>query len=91
MDPWTLVGTKEESIQKIKKIALAEPRVKLVSESSDELHFIFKTKLMGFKDDVYFKIEGDKVHFKSASRLGYRDFDVNKERIEKLKKEYFKK
>lgn len=91
MEPWTLMGSKEESLKKIKEIALSEPRVELVSESGDLLHFVFTSRLLRFKDDVFFTVQGDKLHYKSASRLGYRDFDVNKERIEKLKEAYYAK
>jgi uncharacterized protein (DUF1499 family) len=42
---------------------------------------------MGFVDDVEFLVDPVKgvVHVRSASRLGRRDFGVNRERVERLR------
>ena len=40
---------------------------------------------MRFVDDVEFMIGTQAVEVRSASRLGYKDFDVNRERIERLR------
>ena len=47
----------------------------------------FRTKFFRFVDDVAFYLpDAEKIiHFKSASRLGYGDLGVNRERMEMLR------
>ena len=51
------------------------------------LYAEFRSKLMGFVDDVEFLADpaAGVVHVRSASRLGRRDFGVNRSRIEALR------
>jgi uncharacterized protein (DUF1499 family) len=44
-----------------------------------------QTKLMGYVDDVEFLLDGKQVHVRSASRLGYSDWGVNRKRIEAIR------
>ena len=83
MDPWENSG--EDVLKRIKKAAFTEPRSKLISESPTHLHFTFKSFVFRFVDDVWFAVEGDKVHFKAAARLGRKDFDMNKKRMNRIK------
>ena len=50
----------------------------------------FTTPLMRFVDDVQLKLdpENKKIHIRSASRVGRRDFGVNRKRIERLRKQF---
>ncbi len=61
----------------------------LVSRDEDYIHATETSSLFKFVDDVEFKVEAGKLHFRSASRKGYYDFGVNRKRIEKIK-EYLK-
>lgn len=56
-------------------------------EGDKYLHAVATSQIFQFKDDLEILISEDNVtlHFKSASRLGYSDFGVNKARVEKLK------
>ncbi|QJR12459.1 hypothetical protein DSM104443_03545 [Usitatibacter rugosus] len=47
----------------------------------------FKTPTMGFVDDAEFQMDADgkRIHVRSAARLGIRDFDVNRKRVESLR------
>jgi uncharacterized protein (DUF1499 family) len=51
------------------------------------LYAEYRTKLMRFVDDVEFFYDGKAglIHVRSASRLGRRDFGVNRARIEALR------
>lgn len=72
-------------VEKIKKM----DRVKLKSfEEGKSAHFVFKTKLMRFKDDVYLEVNKElkQVDVKSESRFGYSDWGVNKDRVEAIRK-----
>lgn len=55
--------------------------------TADVVYAEFESKLMGFVDDVefYFQPKGDTVEYRSASRLGESDFDVNRKRIRQIR------
>ncbi|WP_417598961.1 DUF1499 domain-containing protein [Oceanospirillum sp.] len=71
----------------------------LLTEQSDAIvitrehaHYLradFRTPLMGFIDDVefYFQVPGV-IAVRSASRIGYSDFGVNRRRIEEIRKAF---
>lgn len=65
----------------------ALPRTRVVAASDDYLHAECTSALLGFVDDLELHLrEGDGViAVRSASRLGYRDFGVNRKRVETLR------
>jgi uncharacterized protein (DUF1499 family) len=61
------------------------PRTKLLVKTNNYLHYEFRT-LLGFVDDVEFYVNAqNQIHFRSASRLGYYDFNVNYNRYLAIK------
>ena len=72
----------------IKDVVLNLPNTILVSETDNYLHFTFSTYCCKFIDDVEFFIDYNKgiVEVQSASRAGYYDFGVNRQRIENIRK-----
>jgi uncharacterized protein (DUF1499 family) len=85
IEPLPLKGTPEQTQARLKALISEEPRATLVEEAPDYLRAEFSSKLMRFVDDVEFMIGDAAVQVRSASRLGYADFDVNRERIERLR------
>jgi uncharacterized protein (DUF1499 family) len=71
----------------VRKAVESMPRTTVVQVEPDYLYAEFRSKLMGFVDDVEFLADRAKgvVHVRSASRLGRKDFGVNRERIEQLR------
>jgi uncharacterized protein (DUF1499 family) len=63
------------------------PRARVMRADGNYLHAEFRSKLMGFVDDVEFTFDARAgvLHVRSASRLGRRDFNVNRERVEALR------
>jgi len=59
----------------------------VIRQDGGYLYAEFRTKLMRFVDDVefYFDDRSGLIHVRSASRLGRRDFGVNRARIEALR------
>lgn len=55
---------------------------KIVRQNQHYLAATFSSKLFGFIDDVEFRIDSQqqKIHLRSAARIGYSDFDVNRKR-----------
>ena len=52
------------------------------------LHATFRSRLFRFVDDVSCRLDDTthSIHIRSAARFGYFDFDVNRKRVEKLRK-----
>lgn len=78
-----LVVDENFSLVKLKAIVAVLERTVLLEETATYLHYTFASKWFGFKDDVEFLwLPQDRLlHFRSAARLGYRDFGVNRERM----------
>lgn len=75
------------TIAQIKSVVEAMERTKIIQETEDYLYAEFKSKLMGFVDDVEFyrDREAGVVHVRSASRLGQSDLGVNRKRVETIR------
>jgi uncharacterized protein (DUF1499 family) len=88
--PITFAGSASAALARIKKIIAGMPRTQVVGEAPNYIYAEFKTKLMGYVDDAeFFADETARViHVRSASRLGYRDFNVNRERIEAIRAQF---
>jgi uncharacterized protein (DUF1499 family) len=59
----------------------------VIRQEGNYLYAEFRSKLMGFVDDVEFVFDekAGLIHVRSASRLGRRDFGVNRARIEAVR------
>jgi uncharacterized protein (DUF1499 family) len=65
-------------------------RTKLLVKTNNYLHYEFRT-FLGFVDDVEFYINTqNEIHFRSASRLGYYDFNVNNNRYIEIREKLSK-
>jgi len=62
------------------------PGATVIEEKADYLYAEYRTPLLRFVDDVEFLLAEGVIHVRSASRLGRRDFGVNRKRIETLRK-----
>ena len=63
----------------------AMPRATIVSEDGEYLYAEFRSRLLRYVDDVEFFFDGRVLQVRSCSRLGRRDFGVNRKRIEALR------
>jgi len=87
VEPLRFAGEPEAAFAKLKAVVRGSERVTVVREEPRYLYAEFRTRLMGFVDDVEFLLDpaAKTIHVRSASRLGRRDFGVNRERIESLR------
>lgn len=78
------------SIAEIKQIVEGMDRTTIVEETDNYLYAEFKSKLMGFVDDVEFyrDPEANVVQVRSASRLGQSDLGVNRKRVEEIRSKF---
>lgn len=76
-----LTGT----IEQVRKVIESTPRTRIISADSHYLYAEFRSRLLRYVDDVEFHHDGKVLHVRSASRLGRRDFGVNRARVEALR------
>jgi uncharacterized protein (DUF1499 family) len=85
--PIPFKGNSVDALAAARRAVEAMARAAVVRHEGNYLHAEFRSRLMGYVDDVEFTYD-DKagvLHLRSASRLGRRDFDVNRDRIEALR------
>ena len=63
-------------------------RAEVITEEPGYIATEFRTKGMGYVDDVEFYIDPDAhvIHFRSSARLPYSDWGVNRKRMEAIRK-----
>ena len=87
IEPVKLSGAPEAGWKKLKDLLASNPSVKIVTNQPAYIHAEFKSAAMGFVDDTEFALDtgAQVIHVRSGSRLGVRDFDVNRKRIESIR------
>lgn len=85
--PYRYRKSRAEAKEALKAAIATIPRTKLVEEDDAYLHYEFTSLLLRFVDDVEFLFDDESktLHFRSASRVGYGDFGVNRRRMEELR------
>jgi uncharacterized protein (DUF1499 family) len=87
IEPLTYQSTPTEAMTNLKTVIQNMERTNIITESDNYLYAEFKSKLMGFVDDVEFLMDESAkvIHVRSASRLGESDLGVNRQRIETIR------
>jgi uncharacterized protein (DUF1499 family) len=87
IEPFAYQGNGPAALKRLAAVVATLPRTRLVQQDTQYLYFECSTPWLKFTDDLEFWLdEGAKViHVRSASRLGRRDFDVNRERVEEIR------
>ena len=72
----------------LKEVLNARPRTRIVTVTDDYLHAQEKSRIFGFVDDIEFHLRSAEgiIAVRSASRVGYSDFGVNRRRVEEIRK-----
>ncbi|WP_421855079.1 DUF1499 domain-containing protein [Marinomonas sp.] len=85
-EPIIYTGDRMKTQLSIESFMLSKGNAHLVSSALGYVHFEVKSSLVGYIDDVEFYLpEADSVvHVRSASRIGYSDFGVNRERVRQI-------
>ncbi len=81
-------GRALEAMQAVKRAVESMERATVVREERGYLYAEFRSKLLGYVDDVELAYDekAGVLHVRSASRLGRRDFGVNRKRVEALRR-----
>jgi uncharacterized protein (DUF1499 family) len=85
--PLVYQGSPEQAYEDLMAVVSGMERTTIITQSPDYLHVEFRSKWMKFVDDVEFWFPKNEkiIHFRSASRTGYSDFGVNRERMEEIR------
>ena len=87
MDPIPYTVTLAQARQRMLQVLRDHPRTRIVQEEPDYLKAECRSRLFRFVDDVelLFDDAARQIHFRSASRLGRKDFGVNRARMETIR------
>jgi uncharacterized protein (DUF1499 family) len=85
-EPVVYTGDRMKTQLSIESFMLNKGNTHLVSSALGYVHFEVKSPLVGYIDDVEFYLPAadSVVHIRSASRVGYSDFGVNRERVRQI-------
>lgn len=75
------------TMDRLRQVLRGMPGAQIQRDQPDYLHATFESRWMRYVDDVEFWLDRDNgvVQLRSASRLGRRDFGVNRARIEAIR------
>ena len=85
--PIAFPGATADAMAAVKKAVASMEGSTVVREEAGYLYAEYRTRLLKYVDDVEFvhDAKAGVIHVRSASRLGRRDFGVNRARVEALR------
>jgi uncharacterized protein (DUF1499 family) len=85
--PLPVDGSGPQTLERLRRIVEAMPGAKVVKADSGYLYVQFTTPMMKFVDDAEFWVDprANVIQVRSASRIGRKDFGVNRARIEAIR------
>jgi len=85
--PLTYSTSEAEALVSLKEIVLQMKGARITEETDGYIHAEFTSTICRFVDDVEFTVNESlkTIDLRSASRLGYSDFGVNRKRIEAIR------
>jgi uncharacterized protein (DUF1499 family) len=87
IDPLPLRSPVDDAMTRLRLALEGMPGMRVERASPGYLYAVQHTRWLGFVDDVEFLADADQgvIHVRSASRLGRKDFGVNRARIEGIR------
>ena len=85
--PFKITGKAEQAWAALKNTLLSQSRTVITNTTDDTLHAEATSLVFRFVDDIDAILDADAgiIHIRSASRVGYGDFGVNRKRVETLR------
>lgn len=86
VEPLSYTVTAEQAWAKIKRV-ISETGGSVITEKVDYLRVAYETPLLRYIDDVEFRLDRNtqRIHVRSASRVGQSDMNVNRKRVAKIR------
>ena len=90
IDPLQCAGPADEAIPQLAALLDEQKHIRLVEHDADYLYAQCRSRWLGLVDDLEFWLDrsANKVHVRSASRLGRKDFGRNRARVEKIRAQF---
>lgn len=90
--PFQFTGDGEKAMARLADVLKNLDRTQVVTEEPDYLYAQSTTRVLKFTDDMEFWLDRSAgvIQVRSASRLGGKDFNVNRERVEKIRTQFAK-
>lgn len=88
--PLTYEGSMAEADARLLSVLEQMKGAKIVSRTNTTIQAEFTSTVFGFVDDVDFRFDAAdrRIDLRSASRVGYTDFGVNRKRIEEIRRRF---
>lgn len=88
--PLQFTDDADKAMDKLERILRATDRTVVITRDAGYLYAQSSTALLKFTDDLEFWLDrpAGVIQLRSASRLGRKDFNVNRERIEKIRAQF---
>ena len=86
--PLHYTGDKDDAYRNLVALIASRQRTRIVVKEANYLRAEFRSAILRFVDDVEFLFSADQavIDVRSASRVGYSDFGVNRRGIEDIRK-----
>lgn len=90
ISPYGFDGAPDAAMNDLVSVVSSMPGATIVEQNETYLYAEFQSSFFRFVDDVEFLIEPEthRIHFRSASRVGYSDMGVNRARMETIRKAF---
>ena len=87
IEPFKISGDGSAEMKKIAEALKTMPRTVVVTQTPTYIYAQSTTQLLKFTDDLEFALDASKgiIDVRSASRIGQKDFGVNRARIEAIR------
>jgi uncharacterized protein (DUF1499 family) len=87
IEPLSYDVSTSDVMAQLKEVINSMKRSRIITEEDNYLHSEFRSALFRFVDDVEFYLDNEEniIHVRSASRIGYHDFGVNRKRVELIR------
>ena len=89
-EPLRFTGEAPQAWKRLQSILITESRLTIVEDTGGYLHAEARSLVFRFIDDVEFLLDSGAglIQVRSASRVGYSDFGVNRRRVERIRKAF---
>lgn len=90
IQPLKFSGDTDQAMNRLLGLLRSMDRMTIIAQEPEYLYAQNTTALLKFTDDVEFAVdrEAHVIHVRSASRIGRKDFNVNRARIETIRAQF---
>ena len=90
VEPIPYSGALEGAKAQILHVLTSLPRTTIVKNEAHYVHAECRSLIFRFTDDVEFLFDDEHkvIHVRSASRVGYSDLGVNRQRVENIRQQF---